>query len=153
MHRHNVVFCRSRSSHSAPVQNSSARYLIVVIFLKHPLYRSFQDVTDIVERALEAGFSHIDTAASASRCHVSRTLGPSCLYASPDDSTVYANEEFVGTAIHESGLARQDLFVTTKYDGGEVLDAVHASLRKVRCPFIILLWTVDPSIETCDRDP
>lgn len=60
-----------------------------------------------------------------------------CLYASPGDSTVYANEEFVGTAIHESGLARQDLFITTKYDGGEVLDAVHASLRKVRLSYSV----------------
>jgi len=45
---------------------------------------------------------------------------------------VYANEEFVGTAIRESGVARRDLWITTKYDGGEVLDAVHASLHKVR---------------------
>jgi len=45
---------------------------------------------------------------------------------------VYANEEFVGTAIRKSGVARRDLWITTKYDGGEVLDAVHASLHKVR---------------------
>jgi hypothetical protein len=45
---------------------------------------------------------------------------------------VYANEQYVGTAIRESGLARQDLWITTKYDSGDVLEAVHTSLRKVR---------------------
>ena len=86
-------------------------------------------MTDIVKRALEAGLPHIDTAASASCWHVSRTF----LVLTPLRvvSVVYANEESVGTAIRESGLARRDLFITTKYDGGEVLDAVHASLRKV----------------------
>jgi len=64
-------------------------------------------VTEIVEQAFHSGFSHIDCAA------------------------FYANEEFVGTAIRESGVARRDLWITTKYDGGEVLDAVHASLHKL----------------------
>jgi diketogulonate reductase-like aldo/keto reductase len=55
---------------------------------------------------------------------------------------VYANEEFVGTAIRESGLARRDLFITTKYNGGEVLDAVNVSLRKVGLSLCQLrLWT------------
>jgi diketogulonate reductase-like aldo/keto reductase len=45
---------------------------------------------------------------------------------------VYANEQYVGAAIRESGLARQDVWITTKYDGGEVLETVHTSLRKVR---------------------
>jgi 2,5-diketo-D-gluconate reductase A len=44
----------------------------------------------VVELALEAGYRHIDTAAA------------------------YRNEEGVGTAVAMSGLAREDLFVTTK---------------------------------------
>jgi len=60
-------------------------------------------VTAIVEQALEAGFSHIDTAA------------------------YYANEQFVGTALRESGLPREDLWVTGKYDGRD--DDVHGALR------------------------
>jgi hypothetical protein len=44
----------------------------------------------------------------------------------------YANEQYVGAAIRESGLAREDLWITTKYDGGDVLEEAHTSLRKVR---------------------
>ena len=50
-----------------------------------------QDETQAaVEAALEAGYRHLDTAAS------------------------YGNEEAVGAAIAASGLPRDDLFVTTK---------------------------------------
>ncbi|THH13681.1 hypothetical protein EW146_g6575 [Bondarzewia mesenterica] len=55
-----------------------------------------KDATQYVNQALEAGFSHIDTAA------------------------IYGNEESVGTAIRESGLERSDMFITTKYDGGDI---------------------------------
>ncbi|THV02968.1 Aldo/keto reductase [Dendrothele bispora CBS 962.96] len=50
----------------------------------------WHDVTSYVEQAIDAGFSHIDTAA------------------------FYETEEYVGAAIKESGLARSELFVTTK---------------------------------------
>jgi diketogulonate reductase-like aldo/keto reductase len=46
--------------------------------------------TDAVAAALEAGYRHLDTA------------------------TVYGNEGQVGTALTESGVARDDVFVTTK---------------------------------------
>ncbi|THU90882.1 Aldo/keto reductase [Dendrothele bispora CBS 962.96] len=49
------------------------------------------DVTTLVEQALESGFSHVDTAA------------------------VYQTEQYVATAIRESGLSRSEFFVTTKY--------------------------------------
>lgn len=48
------------------------------------------EVTPVVATALEAGYRHIDTAA------------------------VYGNERGVGRAIAESGIARDELFVTTK---------------------------------------
>jgi len=48
------------------------------------------ETTRIVRDALEVGYRHLDTAA------------------------VYGNETGVGTAIAESGVARDDLFVTTK---------------------------------------
>ncbi|KAI0294690.1 NADP-dependent oxidoreductase domain-containing protein [Multifurca ochricompacta] len=38
--------------------------------------------------------------------------------------------EFVGKAIRESGLGREDVWITTKYDGGVVLEEVHSSLQK-----------------------
>ena len=44
---------------------------------------------------------------------------------------VYENEQYVGNGIRESGLRREDIFVTTKYDGGDISSALNTSLRKV----------------------
>jgi diketogulonate reductase-like aldo/keto reductase len=44
---------------------------------------------------------------------------------------IYKNEESVGKAIKESGLSRDELYVTTKYDGGDIQEAIRASLKKV----------------------
>ena len=47
-------------------------------------------------------------------------------------SLVYGTEEYVGAAIKESGLARSDLFITTKYSGiGTAPEGIQASLDKV----------------------
>ncbi|KXN86489.1 NAD/NADP-dependent indole-3-acetaldehyde reductase [Leucoagaricus sp. SymC.cos] len=62
-----------------------------------------KDVHESVENALEAGFSHIDAA------------------------QFYMNEESIGVAIRESGLARSEIFVTTKWSG--VISDVHKSLE------------------------
>jgi len=51
---------------------------------------SIEDAHKAVDTALEVGYRHIDTAA------------------------IYGNETGVGTAIAESGLAREDLWITTK---------------------------------------
>ncbi|GAB3711060.1 aldo/keto reductase [Mariniluteicoccus flavus] len=51
---------------------------------------SGDDIVDAVSTALEVGYRHIDTAA------------------------IYGNEEGVGEAIKKSGIARDELFVTTK---------------------------------------
>jgi diketogulonate reductase-like aldo/keto reductase len=44
---------------------------------------------------------------------------------------VYKNEESVGQAIHESGSAREELYITTKYYSGDIQQAVRKSLDKV----------------------
>src|SRR3954447_14473513 len=57
--------------------------------------------------ALEAGYRHLDTA------------------------TVYGNEGEVGRALAESGVARDDVFVTTKVPGdraGRAIDTLRQSL-------------------------
>lgn len=69
------------------------------------LYR--KDATEYVEQALETGFSHIDTAA------------------------IYGNEDSVGKGIRGSGLDRSDLYITTKYDGGDIQEAIRTSLSKL----------------------
>ncbi len=66
----------------------------------------------IVTEALEAGYRHIDTAA------------------------IYGNETGVGAAIEKSGIARDELFITTKLwnsDQGtqSALDAIDLSLSKL----------------------
>ncbi|TPW72975.1 aldo/keto reductase [Schumannella sp. 10F1B-5-1] len=59
----------------------------------------------IVTDALEAGYRHIDTAA------------------------IYGNEEGVGAAIAKSGLARDELFVTTKlWNDRHQKDSAHAAI-------------------------
>ncbi|KAI0917440.1 hypothetical protein AcW1_007363 [Taiwanofungus camphoratus] len=66
------------------------------------------DVTDYVSQAIEAGFSHIDTA------------------------QFYRNEKSVAAAIRESGLNRSDLFITTKWSGlSPVRDGLEGSLTKL----------------------
>ena len=68
-----------------------------------------------------------------------------------DTAQIYANEEEAGIAIRESGLARNDIFVTTKYSGVGGLDietsvqnslkkVIHAGLSRRTCclrPFIV----------------
>jgi len=77
-----------------------------------------------VEAALEAGYRHIDTAAA------------------------YRNESGVGAAIKASGLARQDLFITTKLRNGEQAEARRAfgnSLRELGLDYVdlyLIHWPV-----------
>ncbi len=87
-------------------------------------------MTEVVEQALDAGFSHIDSAACESVSNFA-ILVTGRLTFHPPGTVVYANEQYVGAAIRECGLPRQDIWITTKYAGGDVLDAVHMSLRKV----------------------
>lgn len=74
---------------------------------------------DAVSNALKAGYRHIDTA------------------------KVYGNEESVGRAIKDSGLAREDLFITTKcpaetktYEGA--LADFESSLKRLQLDYVDL---------------
>jgi methylglyoxal/glyoxal reductase len=82
---------------------------------------------DAVRWALELGYRHIDTAA------------------------IYGNEEDVGQAIRDSGIPREEVFVTTKLwndDHGHdrALAAIRASLRRLRFDYVDLYlahWPVE----------
>ncbi|KAJ7268170.1 NADP-dependent oxidoreductase domain-containing protein [Mycena haematopus] len=80
------------------------------------------DVTQYVEQAIDVGFSHLDTA------------------------QYYETEEFVGTAIRESGLARSDLYVTTKSHGpgGEMHKNIENSLSKLGLEYVDLYLIHNP---------
>lgn len=78
------------------------------------------DVLRIVPHALKAGFRHIDTA------------------------QIYGNEGEVGEAIVNSGVARNDIFLTTKvwvenYRHDVFLASVDESLKKLRTDHVDLL--------------
>lgn len=71
-----------------------------------------EDTERAVSEALEIGYRHIDTAA------------------------IYGNEKGVGAAIAKSGIARDELFITTKlwndrHDGDEPNSAIAESLEKL----------------------
>lgn len=75
---------------------------------------------DAVLKALELGYRHVDTAA------------------------VYGNEEGVGRAIKESGVARDDLFVTTKLWNnrhGDARAALNESLERLGLDHVNLYLT------------
>jgi diketogulonate reductase-like aldo/keto reductase len=88
--------------------------------------QSGKETRDAVLHALHAGYRHIDTA------------------------SMYGNEEDVGTAIAESGIPREEIFVTTKlwnsdhgYDSG--LAAFKKSHRRLRLSYVdlyLIHWPV-----------
>lgn len=87
-----------------------------------------QECYDGVRAALDVGYRHIDTAEG------------------------YDNEEFVGKAIADSGVARDEIFITTKvapesFGPGNILPAVQASLGKLRTDQVDLLLLHYPSIQ------
>lgn len=74
---------------------------------------------EVVAKALEVGYRHIDTAA------------------------VYGNEEGVGAAIAESGIPREELYITTKlwvtdYKAGQTKQALATSLEKLGLDYVDL---------------
>lgn len=82
------------------------------------------DVERVVSDAFELGYRHIDTA------------------------QMYGNEEGVGAAIASSGLAREDVYVTTKVNNNrhrpaDAKDSVRLSLEKLgldRVDFLLIHW-------------
>ncbi|KZV68439.1 Aldo/keto reductase [Peniophora sp. CONT] len=81
----------------------------------------FTDVTQYVQNALEAGFSHIDTAA------------------------FYDTEQYVATALRESGLAREDVYITTKFDGGDISTEARKSIDKLGVKYVDLYLIHGPT--------
>jgi diketogulonate reductase-like aldo/keto reductase len=81
---------------------------------------------DAVERALELGYRHVDTA------------------------QMYDNEDAVGAGIAAANVDRDDVFVTTKVDRGnvaydDVLSSVDASLDRLDAGYVDLLLIHAPS--------
>lgn len=90
------------------------------------VYKSSEHTKEAVLAALEAGYRHIDTA------------------------SVYGNEKAVGDAIRESGISREEIFVTTKLWNDEMRagiqrEALLRSLEKLQMDYVdlyLLHWPV-----------
>ncbi|KAI0053925.1 Aldo/keto reductase [Auriscalpium vulgare] len=88
-----------------------------------------QGPIDQVEQALSIGFDHVDTAQA------------------------YRNEEEAGKALRESGLARKDVFITTKYSGLGGLDietSIQNSLKNLGVEYVDLYLIHHPRLATPD---
>ncbi|KAF9479131.1 Aldo/keto reductase [Pholiota conissans] len=84
---------------------------------------------DQVDQAISVGFSHVDTAQS------------------------YRNETEAGQAIKESGLARDEIFITTKYSGLNGLDietSIKDSLKNLGVHYIDLYLIHHPRLAVPD---
>lgn len=86
---------------------------------------SKSDCEKCVSDALEVGYRHIDTAQS------------------------YFNEEEVGSAIKRSGIAREDIFLTTKvwiehYGYQSTKESVETSMKKLKTDYIDLVLLHQP---------
>src|SRR5919206_3121543 len=78
------------------------------------------EVAPVVVAAIETGYRHIDTAYR------------------------YGNERGVGQGIRDSGIRREDLFVTTKLDGAyqgddRAIEGLDESLRRLGLDYVDLL--------------
>lgn len=87
-----------------------------------------ETVEAIVPVALEAGYRHIDTA------------------------QIYRNEQAVGKAVEESGVGRDEVFITTKvwpdrYAPDDLLASVHESLERLRSDYVDLLLLHWPAFD------
>jgi diketogulonate reductase-like aldo/keto reductase len=79
--------------------------------------RSGRQCEGAVLAAIEAGYRHIDTAA------------------------IYGNEESVGKAVRESGIPREEIFITTKLwneDHGNPSKAIDVSLKRLGVDYVDL---------------
>jgi 2,5-diketo-D-gluconate reductase A len=78
------------------------------------------DAYDAVRSALDVGYRHLDTA------------------------TMYRNEREVGRAVRDSGISREDIFVTTKVQPGDANRAaqvIQESLRALELEYVDL-WLI-----------
>ncbi|KAF9478004.1 Aldo/keto reductase [Pholiota conissans] len=76
-----------------------------------------EHVVQMIKNALQMGYRHIDTAA------------------------IYGDEESVGIAIKESGIPRENIFITTKLasaDHGKAASALDQSLKKLGTDYVDL---------------
>ncbi|KAF8625053.1 hypothetical protein AX15_005583 [Amanita polypyramis BW_CC] len=96
-----------------------------------------EHVVNMVRKAVDIGYRHIDTAANYG---LSDLLILFCLECS-DVMDGVGDEESVGRALRESGVPRADVYIVTKLaseDHGRVAEAFNTSLRKLGVEYVDL---------------
>jgi len=106
----------SRFGESVPVRTLADGYQIPTLALGVWQTPEGRQTKDAVRWALELGYRHIDTAQG------------------------YGNEESVGEGFRQSGLDRDDVFITTKFHPGfhDPVRELEASLQRLRLEYVDL---------------
>ena len=92
---------------SVPVPTVTTRSGVEIPQLGFGTYKVVDDPTAVIESAIDVGYRHLDTA------------------------QMYGNEDAVGTAWVNSGLPREEFFITTKLDNpNHEPDMVRKSFKK-----------------------
>lgn len=126
------MYCQLRRLSAQPILRDLGRDIPSIAFGTWTLGKG-QGIIDQVDQAISIGFSHIGNSPRAAQ----ERPTDQCNWA--DTAQSYRNEEEAGRAVRESGLARKEVFITTKYSGLDGLDietSIHNSLKNVRCPFL-----------------
>jgi diketogulonate reductase-like aldo/keto reductase len=105
-----------RSTDSERTHALADGYVIPILGLGVWQVENAQECVDAVRWALEEGYRHIDTAQA------------------------YGNEESVGLGLRESGVSREEIFVTTKFlpRSEDPVAALEASLRRLGLEYVDL---------------
>jgi len=111
-----MVMSTSRFGESVPVEVLADGNVVPTLALGVWQTPQGRETEDAVRWALELGYRHIDTAQG------------------------YGNEESVGQGFRQSGLDREDVFITTKfYPGSEdPVREIEASLERLRLDYVDL---------------
>ncbi|KAJ6504600.1 NADP-dependent oxidoreductase domain-containing protein [Mycena vitilis] len=106
-----------------------------------------KDVTYFCQQAIESGFAHIDTAQGESPAAAAQAQSQLLTHiAQPTgQKKVKPPTETVGQAIKDSGLPRSDLYITSKYQHGEIQMSVRASLYLLKLQYLDLYLIHHPS--------
>ena len=105
-----------RSTDSERTHALADGYVIPILGLGVWQVENAQECVDAVRWALEEGYRHIDTAQA------------------------YGNEESVGLGLRQSGVPREEIFVTTKFfpQSEDPVAALEASLRRLGLEYVDL---------------
>jgi diketogulonate reductase-like aldo/keto reductase len=111
-----MVMSTSRFGESVPVQALADGNVLPTLALGVWQTPQGRETEDAVRWALELGYRHIDTAQG------------------------YGNEESVGQGFRQSGLDREDVFITTKFYPGsdDPVREIEASLKRLRLDYVDL---------------